>query len=92
MADDSFDHKMDGSGFGQPTGETCWYACYAMIYGWKQKPISSIKDAIPESNAATLDSPSRMASAVTGAPRREDKSALTVINDRGSKATSMSVS
>lgn len=46
MADDSYETKLDGAGFGQPTAETCWYACYAMIYGWKGKPASAIRDAI----------------------------------------------
>ena len=46
MADDSFDHKLDGTGFGQSTAETCWYESYKMIYSWKQKPITAIKDAI----------------------------------------------
>jgi hypothetical protein len=46
MADDSFDHKVSGDGMGQPSAETCWYACYAMIYNWKGKPVSAIKDAI----------------------------------------------
>jgi hypothetical protein len=47
MADDIFfDTKLDGSGYGQTTAETCWYACYEMIFAYKQRPISSIKDAI----------------------------------------------
>jgi Papain-like cysteine protease AvrRpt2 len=46
MDDILFDTKLDGSGYGQPTAETCWYACYAMIFAYKQKPVTAIKDAI----------------------------------------------
>ena len=46
MADESFDWKLDGDGFGQGTAETCWYASYAIVHTWKKKPISVIKEKI----------------------------------------------
>lgn len=46
MADDTFDWKLDGSGFGQPNASSCWYAAYAMVHTWKGRPISSIRERI----------------------------------------------
>jgi hypothetical protein len=46
MADDSYDCKLDGGGYGQSTAETCWYASYAMIFDWKGKPRTAIKENI----------------------------------------------
>jgi hypothetical protein len=47
MADDIiFDTKLDGSGYGQTTAETCWYACYEMLFAFKQRPITEIRDTI----------------------------------------------
>lgn len=31
------------SGYGQPNTKTCWYACYAMMYGWKRKSIDELR-------------------------------------------------
>ena len=41
-----FDHNLDGSGFGQSTAESCWYACYALLYEWKGRPRASIRERI----------------------------------------------
>ncbi len=41
-----FDWNLDGTGLGQSTAESCWYAAYAMIFDWKGKPRSSIRDQI----------------------------------------------
>lgn len=46
MADGTYECKVSGDGFAQPNAETCWYASYAMIFNWADKPVSSIKDAI----------------------------------------------
>lgn len=42
----SFDWNLDGSGFGQQTAESCWYAAYAILWSWKQRPLASIRERI----------------------------------------------
>ncbi len=42
----AFDWNLDGSGFGQTTAETCWYASYAILWSWKQRPLGSIQERI----------------------------------------------
>src|SRR5439155_24188152 len=46
MADDTYDCKLDGAGYGQSTAETCWYASYALLFKWKGKPESAIRERI----------------------------------------------
>lgn len=42
----SFDWGLDGTGFGQQTAESCWYASYAILWSWKQRPQASIRERI----------------------------------------------
>ena len=51
----SFDWKLDGGGFGQSTAESCWYAAYAMIFGWKGRPRSSIRERIEKAGLDYAD-------------------------------------
>ena len=44
--DDTFDWGLDGSGLGQSTAESCWYASYAILFSWKGSPRSSIRERI----------------------------------------------
>ncbi|MBI1895138.1 MAG: hypothetical protein HYS04_01185 [Acidobacteria bacterium] len=43
---DSFDWNLDGSGYGQPNASSCWYAAYAILYRWNQKPTNAIRERI----------------------------------------------
>lgn len=45
-ANDKFDWELDGSGFGQSTAESCWYASYAILFNWKGLPRISIRNRI----------------------------------------------
>ncbi len=45
----SFDWNLDGSGFGQQTAESCWYAAYSILWSWKHRPPGSIRERITKS-------------------------------------------
>jgi hypothetical protein len=40
---------------GQSSAESCWYAAYSMLYDWKGKPISSIREKIEKNKLDYAD-------------------------------------
>lgn len=42
MNDDKFVLPLPMQGFAQPNAVSCWYACYAMMYAWKNKSVSEL--------------------------------------------------
>lgn len=50
----SIDYDISDSYF-QSSGESCWYAAYCMIFDWKGKPTSSIRDRIQKAGLDYAD-------------------------------------
>ena len=42
MSQDKYVLPLPMQGFAQPNSATCWYACYAMMYAWKNKSTSEL--------------------------------------------------
>jgi hypothetical protein len=42
MNQDKFVLPLPKQGFAQPNTTTCWYACYAMMYAWKNKSVTEL--------------------------------------------------
>ncbi len=42
MSQEKFVLPLPKQGFSQPNTATCWYACYAMMYAWKNKSIAEL--------------------------------------------------
>jgi len=40
MSEDKYVVPLPMEGYSQPNSATCWYACYAMMYGWQKKSVS----------------------------------------------------
>ena len=47
----NFDVPMIGQG----NSKCCWYACYAMMYGWKKRPLSEVAQRIKKAGIPTND-------------------------------------
>lgn len=52
MADDSFDWKLDGSGFGQSSATSCWYA---IVHTKKGTPTTAIREKIEKAGLDYTD-------------------------------------
>ena len=51
MADDagaSVKLSLPMIGYGQPNTKTCWFACYAMMYGWNKKTVDDLKKKLTD--------------------------------------------
>ena len=42
MNQDKFVLPLPTQGFAQPNSASCWYACYAMMYAWKNKSVAEL--------------------------------------------------
>ncbi len=42
MSEDKYVVPLPMEGYSQPNSATCWYACYAMMYGWQKKSVSEL--------------------------------------------------
>lgn len=42
MSKGKFILPLEKEGFGQPNNKTCWYACYAMMYVWKNMSVAQL--------------------------------------------------
>jgi len=87
MADDTFDWNIDGSGYGQASPASCWWAGYAIIHSWKARPLNAIRQGIEK---AGLDYSDYYKNGLPQEDFPKTRAALGLVGWRGEYAFSIS--
>jgi hypothetical protein len=86
MSDYKYNVKIDASGYGQPTAESCWWASYAIIHIWNKMPVGSIRDKIKK---AGLDYDDYYANGLPPDDFPKTRAALGLVGWRGAYASTL---